>query len=125
MKKQKLRFTLRIWRKDSDEWETTSIPVGTFETSAVSEAKAFSNICYNNGFRNYYGSYNSVEYQYEIIKVENLDGSAYNPNQDNDIDEEDMRTPSPFDDDYKPLKKVENGVPMILADNGEYVEEFD
>lgn len=125
MKKQKLRFTLRIWRIDSDEWDTTNTPIGTFETSAVSEAKAFSNICYNNGFRNYYGNYNTVEYKYELLKVENLDGSVYNPNQDNDIDEEDMRTPSPYDDDYKPLRKVENGVPMILADNGEYVEEFD
>lgn len=35
---------------------------------------------------------------------------------------ENTRVPMPGDDDYRPLRKTENGVDYILADSGEYVE---
>lgn len=117
MKKEKRKYTLRIYRIEITEWNNQIDPIGEYDTYAVSAEKAFSQICYRMNLRNHGGDGYEILYRYELVGQEETKPEPE--------EEEDVRIPMPWDDDYKPLRKVENGVELILADNGEYVEVFD
>lgn len=66
---EKTRYTIRIWRRSTDEYDQESKEyMGEFITWAYSARQAFSNICYRERFRNYSTLYEYIDYVCEIVE---------------------------------------------------------
>lgn len=129
MRKPRKQYQIKVIRREISDTSIIEVKEGLFSTTAVSIRQAWNNIRYQHGFNpTNYGSFR-VEYDYQVIKVIDIDP---------DVDiyhKKDTFEPTPgedislflhlSDEETKPEFVTINGVDYILTDNGEYTEIFD